>query len=367
MSSKRAFRDRLLNPSARVRAAVALTLSVLIHLLVLGGLNIRLPDIATHEKLMEVKLAPAIKKQAAASLPKPVPVKQAEPIKPKPVPPPEPEPVAAPEPEIAETSVSPEPPEPVVAAEPVPPLAEEPQQTEQKSSLENAREESGESATAGIIEGVEAYIEMEFDVTRGNKGKAGQAHISYKQHADGSYTLVSKTEATGLLSLFYSGELIQKSEGVVTEAGLRPSKFLYEMTSKEDKNRQASFDWNARKIELQTSKRTTTANLPEGAQDLLSFMYQFIFVPPLERMELPITNGKKMAVYTYAFEGEEELITEMGNIRTMHIARAGKDDEKIDLWLAVDYRYMPVKIRKTEEDGSVIEQTITKLATDILK
>lgn len=348
---------------------MALALSILIHLLVLGGLSIRLPDIETHENLMEVKLAPAIRKQAATSLPKPAPVKQAEPVKPKPAPPPKPEPVpaAAPEPEIAQSSFPPEPPEPAVAAEPAPPLAEEPQQAEQRPFAESASEESGESATAGIIEGVEAYIEMDFDVTRGNKGKAGQAHISYKQHADGSYTLVSKTEATGLLSLFYSGELIQKSEGVVTEAGLRPSKFLYEMTSKEDKNRQASFDWTSRKVELQTSKRTTTANLPDGAQDLLSFMYQFIFVPPLERMELPITNGKKMAVYTYAFEGEEELITQMGNIRTMHIARAGKDDEKIDLWLAVDYRYMPVKIRKTEEDGSVIEQTITKLATDILK
>ena len=42
---------------------------------------------------------------------------------------------------------------------------------------------------------------------------------------------------------------------------------------------------------------------------------------------------------TICFEGEETLSTEMGDVRTLHIANVkATSDEKTELWLAVDYR-----------------------------
>jgi len=79
-------------------------------------------------------------------------------------------------------------------------------------------------------------------------------------------------------------------------------------------------------------------------------------------MQLAITNGKKLRVYDYQFEGEETLETKAGKLRSWHIGRSsGKGEEKIELWLAVDYHYLPVKISNTEEDGTLTERIVTRL------
>jgi hypothetical protein len=52
----------------------------------------------------------------------------------------------------------------------------------------------------------------------------------------------------------------------------------------------------------------------------------------------------------------------------MHIAKSsGDNDEKTELWLAVDYRFIPVKILKLAKDGSGYELLATRINTDIKK
>ena len=71
-------------------------------------------------------------------------------------------------------------------------------------------------------------------------------------------------------------------------------------------------------------------------------------------MQLNITNGKKVGVYDYSFEGEEVISTKMGELNTVHLLRSSAEKEKTtELWLALDYQYVPVKIRETEKDGKV--------------
>ena len=212
------------------------------------------------------------------------------------------------------------------------------------------------------------YVDTEFVVLRGENGsKIGTTKVSYRMHEDGRYELTSTTEAKGLAALVVSGKLLQQSEGQVTADGLQPAYFSYQYGKGDNKKQQSRFDWEQRKVTLETAKGVKTVDLPEGSQDLLSFMYQFIFLPPLEQMTLHISNGKKLSEYSYGFEGEETLETEFGAVRTWHIARTGEGSEKTELWLAVDYHYLPVKMRKTEEDGSVIAQLATQISTDLLK
>jgi hypothetical protein len=180
----------------------------------------------------------------------------------------------------------------------------------------------------------------------------------------GSYILKSEAEAKGLLALFL-GRLKQQSEGAVTDQGLKPYRYSYQYGKSEDKLQRADFDWRAGKLTLQYDKKTKVQPLTEGTQDLLSFMYQFMFVPPLAQMELSITNGKKLDSYRYAFEGEETLSTKMGDLHTLHISRTrGDSDDKTELWLATDYYNLPVKVRQTEKDGGVIEQIAIRISTN---
>jgi hypothetical protein len=100
---------------------------------------------------------------------------------------------------------------------------------------------------------------------------------------------------------------------------------------------------------------------------MLSFMYQFMFEPSLTKMKIYIANGKNYKSYDYAYIGDEIIETEADKLETMHIAKFNySNEERIDLWLAKDYRFIPIKIRKTEKDGSIFDQSAKKIETESL-
>jgi len=210
------------------------------------------------------------------------------------------------------------------------------------------------------------YVAMEYDLSRGESSSAiGTTRATYESREDGSYKLRSETEAKGLASLFFSSKLIQISTGVVTKAGLQPKHFSYEFGSNADKYQQADFDWEGGRLTMHTSKGDKTIFLPPGTQDLLSFMYQYMFVAPLQQMVVSVTNGKKLSQYGYSFEGETTLTTKIGNLQTVHIAKSsGEGEEKTELWLATEYHYLPVKISKREKDGKLYEQIVTRISVE---
>ena len=207
------------------------------------------------------------------------------------------------------------------------------------------------------------YVETRFEVFRGgDTSAAGIARIRFNINKDGTYQINSTTEAKGLVSLFFQ-PLVQKSEGLVTESGLKPIFFSYEYGK--SKTQSARFAWGDGILLLRTEKGDKTETLIPDTQDLLSFMYQFMFKPPLETMQISITNGKNLRTYAYSFEGEEVISTKLGELKTVHLLKSGDSEEKTELWLGLDYQYLPVKIRKTEKNGSVIEQIVTNIQTEL--
>lgn len=216
-------------------------------------------------------------------------------------------------------------------------------------------------------------VETDFDVLMNqNPERVGTAKIYYSKGEEQRYELTWKVTATGLIGLLYP-DLTQTSQGRIMEFGLMPDFYLYKFGEREDKSYQASFYWADKEVALQSTKGTKRVTLdgditPGHIQDFLSFMYQFMFTPPLDEMQMHLTNGKKIGLYTYAFEGEETLELKFGNVKTYHIQHAKADSEdKTELWLAMDYQYVPVKIKKTEKNGTVIEQVATKLKFETIE
>jgi hypothetical protein len=208
-------------------------------------------------------------------------------------------------------------------------------------------------------------LEIEYRVFRGKGGSIGVAKHEYSVGGEGTYSITGTAEASGLVSLFIRGKYVQHSEGMVGPRGLVPSNFSYQRGDNPAKSQKASFDWQAGMLTLEYGQQRETVPLLEGAQDQLSFMYQFMFVPPLEQMQLAITNGKRFRTYAYHFDGEETLKTGIGDVRTLRISKHDSDGEgKLELWLAPDYRYLPVKISQTEKDGTVTEQLVKQLKAE---
>lgn len=336
---------------------LAVIISLLLHGFLLAKLSLLLPALDEKQQILEMRLVKLQPVQKSA----PIPIKQKAPA-------PEPTPPAAQD-KIVATQPAPEP-------ETVNPVAETAVNQKNISTIaQSITETPSTEITESTVTAEQndlakeikvpayKYVETEFEVRRGSDASAaGVARIVFTLAENNTYTLVSVTKAKGLVSLFFSN-LEQKSEGMVIDSGLMPNHFSYQYGDNKNKMQSASFAWSDSVIVMRSAKGEKTETLPVGTQDFLSFMYQFMFSPPLENTQITMTNGKRLRTYIYSFAGEEVITTKIGDLNTIHLLKQGDEEDKTELWLAIDYQNLPVKIRKTEKNGSVIEQTATKIST----
>lgn len=354
------------------RLALAIVVSAALHAYLVGGFNMHMPSLKKEMHVIEARLQMpkvVIQQEAAEEAvvnaqPKPVtslPKKQVPKLAPEAIE----EPVSDIKPQ--QMDISPE----VLSAATLeqaikPSPIEEAPQAENSQSVQTEQQAESQLVDAGFVinENAYQYVETDFDVrTEIDGATEGSAKITYNLTDNQQYALKSVIKPRGLAALIIS-DLLQTSDGTLTKNGLQPNVYLYQYGAKTDKTYSAKFDWASKMVSLITAKGTKTAEIADGTQDLLSFMYQFMYVAPLERMQISIATGKKLANYDYSFDGEETVNIPMGEIKTLHIFHVGDEsDEKTELWLALDYQYVPVKIRKTEKNGKVYELVATRVNT----
>jgi hypothetical protein len=167
------------------------------------------------------------------------------------------------------------------------------------------------------------------------------------------YRLTSVSHTTGVASFFARQSLEYVSVGRMTERGLRPEFFGSERLQRSGKSEAvaARFDWKAGTVTFGEPARN--AALTPDAQDLISFMYQLGLGPVTPGyIEMPITNGWKFERYRLEVGTEETLDTPFGALRAVPVRQVrAPDKESIELWLAPDYRWLPVRIRFFDRDG----------------
>jgi hypothetical protein len=123
------------------------------------------------------------------------------------------------------------------------------------------------------------------------------------------------------------------------------------------------FDWQAGQLTIEHSGQTEKLPLPRGAQDRLSIMYQLMFLGPEKqpRMEIAMTNGRKLGHYHYTAQPGVEIDTALGRLATLHVVRQHKPDENdTEIWLSPQHRFLPVKVF-LNDDGARYEQFVTRL------
>lgn len=181
----------------------------------------------------------------------------------------------------------------------------------------------------------------------------GKAVHSWEME-EGHYLLASDAETTGLVDFFRPQRLRYISEGKVTQRGLVPESFFIARTRKgKTEVARALFDWDKGQILYGYAHDRKIAALTEGAQDVMSLAYHFALAPPNPgRFEIPVTTGKGFDSYGVEVFPEEIIDTPLGQMRTLpikQIARPGK--EHFEMWLAVQYNYLPVQIRHFDRKG----------------
>lgn len=211
-----------------------------------------------------------------------------------------------------------------------------------------------------------AKAEIRYDLYKGSQGlKVGQVIHQWERRGD-SYAITSVAQATGIFTLFKSGRYVQTSQGKITAQGLQPSLFWIQRGQAVDTTESARFDWEAHTLTYGSYQDARTVPLPTGAQDLLSFAYQFAFAAPLQGdLHLYITNGRKLDSYDYRVVGQETVQTPMGPLQALHLTKIhAPGEDGTDIWLGMDYDYLPVKVVLTDKEGDTAEQVINGITME---
>ncbi|MEZ5614106.1 MAG: DUF3108 domain-containing protein [Rhodocyclaceae bacterium] len=207
---------------------------------------------------------------------------------------------------------------------------------------------------------------IRFELYRGSGGQATLiGHTTHVWRHDGKdYFLQGVTEAAGLAAVFATARIVQTSEGRMTPAGLVPQTFRVERKGR--KTERARFDWQGMKLTLYAAERVRLETaLEPGAQDVLSQIYQLGLAGGTDRSEMMVASGKRYRRHIYATAGHETIETPFGVLRTRHLKATAPDSRKtMELWLAPEYRQLPLRIRYTDRKGRTFEQRAVALEAD---
>lgn len=196
-----------------------------------------------------------------------------------------------------------------------------------------------------------AQARLVYDVRAGKDGfRLGQAVYTLRA-SGGRYRLESVAEAQGMATLFMGGRIVQTSEGRIGSQGLVPELFIH--TKKEKPKGSARFDWGNGRIIMSRG----TEPLAKGAQDVLSFPFQLALTVAdnTEAWPMSVTNGRYLKHYQFQVLGRERLQVGQAAVDVLHVRGSRSGDDTLDVWLAPDRNWLPLRIRMDDDKGVPME------------
>lgn len=358
----------------RGRAALVLAGSLLLHAVVItvGNRALHLPAPEFGEgALIEARLlAPSAVIESAPNLaPRPAP-KSSLPA-PRAV---APEPAAPAAPVVEDRPRPPALPEPVAET---PPLSAEPESSTPASAAPAAPQ---------------AIVDTEFNASGDdllnelNDAKAPRAALPVSaryvyQTTDSQYVALSGTTtlrwrfdedgtyAAQLITTVFGISVLElNSQGKVSRFGLSPERYTEKALRRSEVA--ANFDWNGQRVTF--SARSHERELRRGAQDRLSFQFQLMALGqrmphrfrPGAAISFPVGGRDDVAVYRLVVIGTETVQSGVGDLNAVKLERpkGGADgaDSRIEVWLAPEMAWLPVKLRFTDRRDRVTENVLSE-------
>ncbi|MFA5170635.1 MAG: DUF3108 domain-containing protein [Sulfuriferula sp.] len=332
-----------MNHASKRALIIAFIVSLLIHALLLTGVKFSLPlNMDDDTTIIEARLQP---------MPKPAPPLVLKPAAPK----------------KSHHVTKPPAPTIITAHDVVPaiePAAVEPTAAEPNTAAPVTDDMSAPDTPT--LNSLPSTLELQYKVVKGEDGFGiGRATYIWVSK-NGGYTLTSITHGTGIFSLLQPGNLVQISQGKITPFGLAPDDFWIQRgRATPDKSTAAHFDYARKTVTITKDNNAYSVPLEDNAQDILSVIFQLVVRSPFsEDMLLHVTSGKSLKPYHAIVVGEEHINSALGEINTLHIQRPAEEGEDaIDMWLATDYNFAPVKIRIDHSKYGIVEQLITGMKT----
>ena len=146
--------------------------------------------------------------------------------------------------------------------------------------------------------------------------------------------------------------------------GLQPLEFGQRRTRDSSRDIHATFDWDKGIMHTQFRGERSQVALPRDTQDRISLMYQFMNIPKFgDTVVMPMSNGRKVEMYTYRLVDQVKLATPAGEFDTMHYERvlSNPKESKAQVWLAKDRFNFPVRVVFDDPKGLKLEQVLENI------
>jgi hypothetical protein len=192
----------------------------------------------------------------------------------------------------------------------------------------------------------------------------GRVNESFSRTGD-RYAIRSTTRSEGALKLVLDDSITLESRGVVNGAGLKPLEFEQKRAGNPSRDIRAVFNWDKGVLESTFRGETSEVPLPKATQDRISVLYQFMNIGSraLPQVDMHMSNGRKVELYTYRFVDEVRIKTPAGDFDTFHYERVTSNpkDAHTEVWLAKDQHNLPVRVVFDDPRGLKLEQTLLAL------
>ena len=218
----------------------------------------------------------------------------------------------------------------------------------------------GAQLTAGATQPmvVPGSVRLAFDVTgqRGPQPMSGVfGELDWLQNGDAYNARLS-------LKMLFRTFLSQTSVGRIDGSGIAPAR--YSETRKTEVASHLVRDQG----KVIFSNNAPTVPLLAGAQDRLSVVMQLGALmagdakrfPEGSRINVQTVGPRDADVWVFNVEGEERVHVPAGDFMARKLTRSPRRefDHKLELWLASEFSYLPVRIRQSEADGDIIDMQL---------
>lgn len=344
-----------ISPTKRLFAAA--TLSMAAHAALLGGIPVPAREPAAPVPVLSARLEPL----PPAPRAKPAP---AAPRKVQPTPRPQQRVAVLPRTAAAEPAIS----EPPLYTEPVPSPLPEPESTPttaEPAAVASVAPTMFREPEAPPLPGFPRKGRITYLLTMGpDQTPVGRTVQSWEFEGE-RYMAASQSESTGLVELFRPHRYHYLSQGSIIADSLRPERFLASIKrGSRSEEAQAVFNWDESRLQLGRLPQQTTVELPAGSQDWISFTYNLaLSLPAPGRITLPFTRGSRLEMVSFDVLPAESIETPLGRLLAVPVVQVrAAGQESMALWLASDYRNLPVRIRFFNREGELSgEQLVSEI------
>jgi hypothetical protein len=165
------------------------------------------------------------------------------------------------------------------------------------------------------------------------------------------------------------------SDGVLTDAGLRPLRYDEETQIAFRSPRRATIVLDDLAVRLPSG---AVLPRPEGVQDTASQFVQMTWMflrdparlTPGRTVDMPLALPRRVDLWVYDVLGTERLFTPAGEVEAVHLkprreARPGSD-LTAELWVAPTLQYLPVRIVIRQDASTFVDLLIDRLPRQAL-